>query len=365
MNRPFSIYLDLVRFSAALLVYMYHSNQRFLSQTILPASNFGHSSVIVFFVLSGFVIAYVSATKEAQFPDFAASRISRVFSVAVPAIILTLLLDSLGRMIYPEIYSGYPYNQILVRALGSLFMANEIWFISITSFSNVPYWSICYEWWYYIGFSLVVFLPRTLGLSMLALLMLIIGPKLLLLAPIWWLGVLLYKWSSLQNLTSHVAWTLAISSFIGIVLFHHYDLSGLAAEWLVSKIGKAWFDQLTFSKFFIADYLLGLLVFANFAGMRIILRDHGSKLLAAERPIRYLAGLTFSLYLLHQPLFLFWGAVVRGNPEGSGYWLLVTALTLFTVVVVSHFTEHKRHLLRDALLHYFYVLGRKHPPKGY
>ncbi len=38
-------------------------------------------------------------------------------------------------------------------------MLNEVWFISITSFSNVPYWSICYEMWYYVGFALIVFLP--------------------------------------------------------------------------------------------------------------------------------------------------------------------------------------------------------------
>ena len=44
MNRAFSIYLDLVRFLAACLVYLYHSNQRLLSTEILPVSNYGHSS---------------------------------------------------------------------------------------------------------------------------------------------------------------------------------------------------------------------------------------------------------------------------------------------------------------------------------
>lgn len=42
MNKGFSIYLDLVRFLAACLVYIYHSNQRLLVEEILPASNFGH-----------------------------------------------------------------------------------------------------------------------------------------------------------------------------------------------------------------------------------------------------------------------------------------------------------------------------------
>ena len=51
MGRSFSIYLDLIRVSAAFLVYLYHSNQRFLSETELPFSGYGHSAVVVFFVV--------------------------------------------------------------------------------------------------------------------------------------------------------------------------------------------------------------------------------------------------------------------------------------------------------------------------
>ena len=116
----------MVRFVAAFLVYVYHSNQRFLSTELLPASHYGHSSVIVFFVLSGFVIAYVCATRETNLNEYAASRISRVFSVTVPAILLTLGLDALGRMASPEVYAGYPFDQLLVRSLSSLFLLNEL-----------------------------------------------------------------------------------------------------------------------------------------------------------------------------------------------------------------------------------------------
>jgi peptidoglycan/LPS O-acetylase OafA/YrhL len=69
MNRPFSIYLDLVRFTAARLVYLWHSNMRPLVNDALPASQYGHSSVIVFFVLSGFVIAYVTDKKGKTWPE--------------------------------------------------------------------------------------------------------------------------------------------------------------------------------------------------------------------------------------------------------------------------------------------------------
>ena len=156
MNKPFSIYLDLVRFAAACLVYLYHSNQRLLTTDILPASNFGHGSVIIFFVLSGFVIAYIADTREKRFSAFTASRISRIYSVAFPAVLLTIALDAAGRHLYPALYE-YPFDNFFVRGLASIFLLNEVWFVSITSFSNVPYWSICYEMWYYVAFGMLTF----------------------------------------------------------------------------------------------------------------------------------------------------------------------------------------------------------------
>ena len=352
MNRPFSVYLDLVRFVAALLVYIWHSNQRFLSESILPASGYGHSAVIVFFVLSGFVIAFITDTKESTLADYSASRISRVFSVAVPALVLTLLLDSAGRMLYPAIYD-YPYDQFLTRIVGSLLMANEVWFISITSFSNVPYWSICYEWWYYVTFAMVMFMPLRWGLPIAAATMLAIGPKLILLAPVWWMGVLLYRWRRLQSLSLGASWVMVAMSVVGIVMFHHFKLMGAAEGWLEKMIGHERVYSLTFSKRVFADLLLALLVFINFAGMRNVAAAHGGLLLALAGPVRFFANYTFTLYLLHQPLFLFWAAVIRGDPKAPWYWSGVTVLTMLSVGAVGFLTETRRHALRAWMLPLF------------
>jgi peptidoglycan/LPS O-acetylase OafA/YrhL len=352
MNHPFSVYLDLVRFSAAVLVYLWHSNQRFLTESILPASNYGHSSVIVFFVLSGFVIAFITDTKESTLSTYAASRMSRVFSVAVPAIVITLVLDSAGRILYPAIYA-YPYDQFLSRIAGSLLMANEVWMISITSFSNVPYWSICYEWWYYVTFAMVMFLPTRRGLLIAAATMLVIGPKLILLAPVWWMGVLLYRWRSLQQLSLTTSGVMVAFSVFGIVLFHQFAMMGVSETWLESLIGSELVRSLTFSKRFIADYVLSILVFVNFAGMRNLVAFKGGLMLAIARPVRFLANYTFTLYLLHQPLFLFWAAVIRGDPKAPWYWASVTVLTMLSVGLIGFYTESRRHVLRAWMLPYF------------
>jgi peptidoglycan/LPS O-acetylase OafA/YrhL len=349
MNRPFSVYLDLVRFIAAVLVYVWHSNQRFLTEAILPFSGYGHSSVIVFFVLSGFIIAYITDTKDSTLADYAASRISRVFSVAIPAIVITLILDSIGRNFYPAIYD-YPYDQFLTRIGGSLLMANEVWLISITSFSNVPYWSICYEWWYYVTFAMVMFFPMPLGWVLAAITMVMIGPKVALLAPIWWFGVLLYRWERLRRISRGLSWTMVVCSLVGIYWFHHVNMMSTGEAWLESLIGNDLVYQLTFSKRVLADYLLGILVLINFAGMRNVVTTHGVLLNAMARPVRFLANYTFTLYLIHQPLFLFWAAVIRGDPRTLWYWSGVSLLTMLSVGAIGFITENRRHVLRGWML---------------
>ena len=345
MNKPFSIYLDLVRFAAACLVYLYHSNQRWLIKDGLPASNFGHSSVIVFFVLSGFVIAYITDTREGRLATYAASRLSRVYSVALPAVLLTVVLDAVGRQLYPAIY-GYPFDNFLLRGAASLLLLNEVWFVSITSFSNVPYWSICYEMWYYVAFGMAMFLPKRARLIALAVLALVLGPKVALLAPIWVLGVVLYRWQRLRSLPEWVAWLLLVGSFFGIVIFYQASIPEHAASFIKGGLGEKRYAEYTFSNLFLSDYLLGILVFLNFVGMRKVCPRLGSLLLPFERPIRFLAGYTLSLYLLHQPLFLFWAAVIHGDPSGHAYWWTTTGMVAASVFAIGYITENKRHLLK-------------------
>ena len=357
MNRAFSIYLDVVRFAAAFLVYVFHSNQRWLVHDVLPLSSYGHSSVIVFFVLSGFVIAYISDTKERDWVSYTASRASRMYSVAVPALVLTLILDSVGRQLSPDLYA-YPYDHFVLRSISSLLMLNEWWFVSITAFSNVPYWSIGYEVWYYVAFGVVTFLPARWRWWAVSALAFALGPKVLLLAPIWMSGVLLYRWKLLQQLSLSVAWVMLAVSVIGVLAFHWFDFEGVVTKQFKSLIGPTWHTQFTFSKFFISDYLLATLVFMNFAAMRRVAATTSSLWLWIERPVRYAAGFTLTLYLLHQPLFLFWAAVLRGDPGGPGYWLATTALTLLSVLLVAHFTESRRHLLRAWLQDRLHAVDR-------
>ena len=96
----------------------------------------------------------------------------------------------------------------------------------MTSFSNVPYWSICYEGWYYIGFGVLTFMPRNRAWALIGLIILVLGPKILLLAPVWAMGVWLFRSPRLAGLSEAAGWVLvaatvaAISAFIVLDVEH-------------------------------------------------------------------------------------------------------------------------------------------------
>jgi peptidoglycan/LPS O-acetylase OafA/YrhL len=67
----------------------------------------GVQAVDVFFVLSGFVIAHVYNTREQTVQSYMVSRAARIYSVAIPALILTAVVDAVGLRIDSATYQGY------------------------------------------------------------------------------------------------------------------------------------------------------------------------------------------------------------------------------------------------------------------
>lgn len=352
MAKEFSLYLDLVRFSAAFLVLLSHANFRELSERIIPASDFGHSAVIIFFVLSGFVIAYVTGTKESGAKDYAASRMARIYSVALPAILLTVLVDGVGERLDPSLYEGNTtHDWWLLRVLSSTFFMNEFWGVSIQTFSNVPYWSLSYEVWYYILFGLFVFWTGPGRTWVLGAALLLCGPKILLLLPIWLMGVALYRSTWWAKPRTGPAVALYVLSWLFLIVFHWLDLTAYFAGVLKNLVGEEFYStRMTFSKFFIGDYILGLIVVMNFASFRAAAGLLGHWLLPFSKSIRWAASFTLSLYLFHRPLLLFFTALVDGDPKRPEFFLTVLALVIASVVLLGLVTEHQKDAFKRVFL---------------
>jgi len=352
MKKEFSIYLDLVRFVAAALVFIAHSNDRLvISQQLLFAGH-ARAAVIVFFILSGYVISYITAEREKTALTYWSSRLSRFYSLVIPALCLTPLLDMIGQSIMPEMYVGRTTTDFgWFRFLISLGYLNEIWTMSIMPFSNVPFWSLCYEMSYYALFAAVAFTAGKVRMWLVLGLCLLIGPKILLLAPIWAFGVVLHRWKALENLPVWFCWALFSFSVGGYWLFQHYQMTEYGIHLLQQVAGAKWDRLASFSRPFITDYPLALIVSANFIGFRGIAPAFRPLLLTFERPIRWIAAFTFPLYVLHQPFLLFYAALLRGDPSKPLFYLSVATCTLLSVGVIGHVVDRKRYRLRNWIEH--------------
>lgn len=356
MNRQFSLYLDALRLVAALLVVLYHANLRLLSSGKLPLSEHGHAAVIVFFVLSGYVIAHVSSTRETTPRAYWASRLARFYSLVLPAVLLCPFIDVLGEALAPQFYLDRTTHTLAwLRVLTSLAFLNEVWGWSIMSFSNVPYWSLCYEMAYYVLYAVCAFTAGRARRWLLAGCLLLIGPKILLLAPVWALGVLLQRWLALRRLPQWLGWLLFLGSWPLYGLFHHYQLSEAGSQLLRHLVGAELHRSLSFSRYFLTDYLLALIVAANFAGYRSVARHSWRPLAWCAPAVRWLATYTFALYLLHQPLLQLFAAAIDGDPHRPWFFWQVITATLLTVWLAGSWAERRRPAMRAWL---FGQLGR-------
>lgn len=358
MGKNFSVYLDLVRFLAACEVILFHSNRRSLAAFHVPLADWGHEAVIVFFVLSGFVIPYVTAARENDPVAYSASRISRIYSLALPTVLLTPILDGIGRSLNLAAYDGSPFDWWIVRMLGSLTFLNDTWFLSIQSFSNVPYWSLNYEVWYYVLFGIWAFGGRHRK-PLLAAVCLLIGPKVLLLAPIWLLGTVLFHWKRLQRWPEWLGWSVAAATSVAIALFLVNRLSLTIGNWIQPLVGARGHELLGYSKWFLGDWVLGVIVLFHFASIRAL--EPRLAFLSrswVEKPIRGLASHTFTLYLLHQPLLFFWAAVFSGSPTDPRFYLSTLACTLASLFALGFVFERQRGGLRTNVLR---LLRRRWP----
>ncbi len=351
MSLQFSLYLDIIRFLAAILVVLAHANDPYLIKNALPLSSHGHFAVVVFFVLSGYVIAYITDVKEKRPSLYWSSRLSRIYSVALPVILLTPLLDFSGHSIspIPAIYADSASDFWPIRVLASLFFLNEIWFNSIMSFSNAPFWSLCYEMSYYLIFSLMIFLKGKVRLWAIVISCLVIGPKILLLFPVWLMGVYLYRSKKLNDLPLILGWLLFIGSLLALFYWEYMKITWHLSGYLKSLIGENFHTQLAFSKFFLGDWIVGILVLLNFAAFRAIGPQFSFILNPLKTIIRYTASFTLTLYLFHQPLLLFFAALIGGeNSDNWYFWQTMTA-TMVTIFFLGLLTEHRREGMRQWL----------------
>ena len=355
MNKSLSLYLDLIRFIAAVAVFFAHVPM-FIGGYMWQVAGLGHQAVVVFFLLSGFVIAFVTKEKEIHISEYLINRASRIYSVAIPALIISWLVYKLGLEFRPEVFVSFngEFFSTIPTFLSALTFTNQSW-IGVNIFANPPYWSLSYEVLYYLFFAVVYYLKGIKKVILAFILIFIMGPSILLYLPIWFLGVLCYKHIKLfSHLSVRLSTALFATSLLAMILLNQPNIESYINSFASTLLGNNIFSLLLHpSQSFLVDYLIAACVASNILLYSNIYLQLIGVVNRLEKSIRYLASYTFSTYLYHFPVLCFYSIFFPYDTNPLESILLTLIATPLTVWVIGYFTESQKHLYKRGLKHLF------------
>lgn len=351
LNRNLSLYLDLLRALAATLVFATHAGHFLFPY--LEASHFafvlnqGKEAVAAFFVLSGFVIAYVAATKEQNWRTYTVARIARIYPVALTAIVLTCVADGIGNYLNHGYYlqadqeSAFYVPVSASAALRYLSFTNQTWYSHAVFGTDEPYWSLGFEVWYYVLFGLFLFVKKDLRLLVVIAGLAVCGPNIILYLPVWLLGACTY-WLTAGR-TRHMRTTSALALLAGSVLL--YALVRHKTQALLgSEVTVMYYPQgLGQSAINLCYYLLiGTAVAMSIVAVHQLADKLPAVPQGIEKCIRYLASGSFMLYLIHQPLLVMLAAAFAYTTTSGVAGALASAAALGSALVLAQMVEKRR-----------------------
>lgn len=344
MDRNFSLLLDGLRFMAAMLVFVYHAEFLLGEPALSPLASFGHDAVLFFFIISGFVIGYASSQKEKNLTDYAIARVSRIYSVAVPSLILVALLSSLGQALAPRHYTALPLGDWLEVSWKSLLFLNY----SNTPFRpvplNPPYWSLCYEFWFYVIFACFSYLDGKKRWLFAAAACLLAGPQILMLLPIWVAGLWVFRNTHRIAMPPRLAVGLLLAVITTYLFIRALNIDDRLAQWSWKSLATQGIStaSLGWSRRFLPDHLVAALFLVGFCCLFSLRSVLAARLARFESQIKAVASYTFTFYLFHYPLLEFFRTVSSSS-------VIAVAATAVCVYVLGRAFEHNRVVLAHAL----------------
>lgn len=362
--------LDLIRAVAACAVMFGHLRTFFfvdfqhLSHKSLPLealyffAGFGHQAVIVFFVLSGFLISSTVIRSRVlgkwSWRDYAVNRATRLYVVLIPGLLLGFFWDRLGSWLFAAkgIYS-HPLSDLglavpLKNLTLSAFLGNFVFLQTILCEpfgSNGPLWSLANEFWYYVLFPVALgaglaWAARRFRIAILLTCFAIfigifIGRGILIGFLIWLAGsALVFLYSRIQLRSESTA--------LGMLCFFSV-LAGVSLA--VARVRQR--DPV------LSDLELGcVFTLFLFALLQFQVGEDPSPYSAVAHRF---AGFSYSLYVLHFPFLLFFRSWLvppeRWQPTPAHLLSAATvgAMCLLYAWLISRVTEAKTHVARRAV----------------
>jgi peptidoglycan/LPS O-acetylase OafA/YrhL len=363
-----SDHLDLIRGSAALIVLLCHLRSLFfvdfpevagsfkpLLKPVYLASNWGHYAVMIFFVLSGFLVGGTVLRgwieRKFSWSLYATNRLARLWVVLIPALLLGAIWDHSRIHFFGTLgIYGLPPGSVDKFAVspvaGRVMLGNALFVQGIltTNFgSNGALWSLSYEFWYYVLFPLILLaLPRRNG----------IGNGLTVVYVTATFMVVLFIGQPIRNY--FLIWLL------GAAINLLPETSGLRADVWIGTAVVALLSVLaavgppSLEGYLPADIAVGVatafLIYALLQG-----RGRSTEGLYSSA-VRTLAAFSYTLYVVHLPLLVFFGAWLvprrRWQPDAA-HIAIVAGLGICALgyaFAVSQLTERQTSAVRSRAI---------------
>lgn len=368
-----SVHLDALRGIAAVGVCLNHMRDIFFRDypqlphhspalaILYLATGLGRQWVMVFFVLSGYLVGgsvlRAHATGRWAWGEYLFNRSTRLYIVLLPALLLGGLWDIAGLHLFGTggIYGGHTGSHAIDFAVRnnlswSALLGNYAFVQTIfvpTLGSNGPLWSLANEFWYYIAFpALAIAVLRRSSLvervthAVLFLAVLVLaGRQIDLLGLVWLMGVLLHFLPPIR-------------------MEHAVGRRLLLAVSLIALPGALAWSRYAHSA--VSDYVLGVVVMLLMYVLLHCSRTDPPKWYkySAQR----LSHSSYTLYLAHLPMVVFLAALlearfgqVRWLPDarhlaiGAGLFLLVFFYAQLVWFVFEKRTDAVRARLKPVL----------------
>jgi len=365
--------LNATRWIAATLVMLSHVRKLlFASADTLPhialpyklfyfLTALGDEAVMIFFVISGFLVGGISLAKadagRLSLRSYGLDRLSRIYVVLLPALVIGGCLDAIGIAFFNAsgLYSGTTGLPIamVIKATGHLgpdTLAGNLAMLQgnyVPAYgSNGPLWTLACEWWYYVAFAGAVAASRArmparaIGIAALLLAVAALWGHGMILAIVWVMGIAasLYVRSSLPKPPIGVGLVVLIAGLLVAVRMH-----GAAA----TDTGFSW------------PQLAGRLAMGAAFTVFIVSAARGDRALPFAEMHARLADFSYSLYLVHTPVIVFAIAMLHdksGLPlfaaPSLGQFIIAIAISIAAFAFAFLFslaTEKQTARVRKAL----------------
>lgn len=340
--------LDSIRGLSALIVLIAHANQVFIAPISMQfygiSGLFAQAAVMIFFVLSGFLIGKsltrnINKNGSLNFNEYIIDRFNRIYPPLIFSILLVLVLYFLSHVFFISKSNLFFFDENLNLArsgfildfnstLSSLFLLNG--FFGETISSNPPLWSLSYEVWYYIIAGLVFKFNNKYNIIIFIIITFVLGylnKYFIIYSLVWFSGLILclvhnnnLKINGLLFIRNLLLLSIVICSYIYLTKFHPLPkLEILSPD-----------HALILFRLFIGFYTTLFLY--------EILNNRMNFTAFFSNSSKY----SYTLYIIHFPIFLFsYGVFEKLLHKNILFSLLLSAVLSLIIVFLSKILASK------------------------